>query len=89
MAEHSSNDARIDRATAQQVDAGLRICSQHGLDPALHFLEQAGVPRLVALRVLCSPDHFRKRERRRFRRPGRHMDAPAGAEMADLQEPVC
>lgn len=74
MIEHGRNDARKDRATAQIVDAGLHICSQHGVNPALEFFEAAGVPRPVALRVLCSPDHFRKRERRKFRRSGRQLD---------------
>jgi len=87
MSEHGRNDARKDRATAQIVDAGLHICGQHGVNPALDFLEEAGVPRPVALRVLCSPDHFRKRERRRFRRPGRPAEqAPLPfTEMAEPQ----
>ena len=81
MSEHGRNDARIDRVTAHIVDTGLHICGQHGLNPALDFLEHAGVPRPVALRVLCSPDHFRKRERRKFRRPGRQPEHPAPGEM--------
>jgi hypothetical protein len=68
MTEHGSNDARIDRATANKVNEGLLVCMQQGVNPALFFMEQAGVPRHVALRVLCSPHHFRKRERRKHRR---------------------
>lgn len=74
MIEHGRNDPRMDRATAQLVDAGLHICTQHGLNPALEFLVQAGVPKPIALRVLCSPDHFRKRERRKYRRPLRQVE---------------
>lgn len=64
-------DVRQDRVMAARVDAGLHICSEHGLHPALQFLEQVGVPRPVALRVLCSPYHFRQRERRKANRPDR------------------
>lgn len=78
MTEHSSNDARRDRATANKVNEGLLVCLQQGVNPALSFLEQAGVPRHVALRVLCSPHHFRKCERRKHRRPDRqsYQDTP-------------
>lgn len=69
MTGHGRADPRTDRTTAGIVDTGLHICSRQGLNPALEFLQQAGVPRPLALRVLCSPEHFRKRERRRFRRP--------------------
>lgn len=69
MTGHGRTDPRTDRTTAGIVDTGLHICSRQGLNPALEFLQQAGVPRPLALRVLCSPEHFRKRERRRFRRP--------------------
>jgi hypothetical protein len=82
MIEHGRTDPRIDRTTAHIVDAGLHLCSRQGLNPALEFLQQAGVPRPVALRVLCSPDHFRKRERRKFRRPGEHA-SPAAQELGE------
>ena len=85
MREHGRNDARIDQATAHIVDAGLRICSQHGVNSALQFLDLAGVPRPVALRVLCSPDHFRTRERRKFRRPGRQAGYHTPAESASAE----
>lgn len=62
MIEQIHNDARSDRTTAYFVDQGLKLCTRHGVHPALLFMEQAGVPRPVALRVLCSPDHFRKAE---------------------------
>ena len=68
MAEQSRNDARHDLTTAHFVDEGLKLCSRYGLHPALLFMEQVGVPRPVALRVLCSPNHFRKQDRRRMPR---------------------
>lgn len=71
MVSQSKNDIRIDTETARQVDAGIRLCSEQGLHPALQFLEEGGVPRSVALRVLASPDHFRQQERRRLPRPCR------------------
>jgi len=71
MAEQSRNDARSDLVTAGQVDEGLKLCARYGVHPALLFMEQVGVPRRVALRVLCSPEHFRQRDRRRQPRPVR------------------
>ena len=59
----SKNDARTDMATAKSVEEGLKRCDQDGIYPALLFMEQAGVPRSVALRVLCSPEYFRQKER--------------------------
>ena len=85
MTEHGRTDPRIDRKTAFLVDAGLHICSQQGLNPALEFLQQAVVPKPVALRVLCSPDHFRKRERRRFGRPNRQAEHAPGAANASIE----
>lgn len=60
MAEQIHDDARTDRTTAYFVEQGLKLCGRQGVHPALLFMEQAGVPGPVALRVLCSPDHFRK-----------------------------
>lgn len=71
MAEQSRNDARTDVVTAGQVDEGLKLSARYGVHPALLFMEQVGVPRMVALRVLCSPDHFRQRDRRKCARPMR------------------
>lgn len=71
MAEQRRNDARTDFTTANQVDEGLKLSTRYGIHPALLFMEQVGVPRPVALRVLCSPEHFRQRDRRRQPRPGR------------------
>jgi len=71
MAEPIKNDARTDLKTARRVDEALSLSMQQGIDPALRFMEQVGVPRAVALRVLCSPEHFRKQDRRRCARPRR------------------
>ena len=71
MGELSRNDVRTDQKTASHVDEALNLCNQQGIDPALTLMERAGVPRSVALRVLCSPDHFRKQDRRRKARPVR------------------
>jgi hypothetical protein len=73
MLEHSSNDARTDFVTAGRVDEGLKLSAHYGIHPALLFMEQMGVPRTVALRVLCSPDHYRQRDRRSAPRPARHL----------------
>lgn len=70
MSEQSRNDARSDLSTAGRVEQGLAVCARHGLDPALTYMEQAGVPREVALRVLCSPRYYRQADRRRQPRPG-------------------
>ncbi|MFC0251874.1 hypothetical protein ACFFJK_08240 [Massilia consociata] len=72
MAEQGNNDARRDVATANYVDEGVKLCRRYGLHPALLFMEQVGVPRPVALRVLCSPSHFRQHDRRRAPRPRRY-----------------
>jgi hypothetical protein len=50
--------------TARSVEEGLKRCRRDGVHPALQFMEQAGVPRSVALRVLCSPAYFRKQDAR-------------------------
>lgn len=60
MAERTGSDARTDFRTAYFVEQGLKLCKRQGMNPALSFMESAGVPRPVALRVLCSPEHFRK-----------------------------
>jgi len=69
MADLSNKDARTDAETAGRVNEGLKLCARYGLHPALLFMEEVGVPRPVALRVLCSPHHFRQRDRRSTPRP--------------------
>jgi hypothetical protein len=75
MAEQSKDDARTDVTTAHFVEEGLKLCGRYGLHPALLFMEEVGVPRPVALRVLCSPNHYRKQDRRRMPRPARSRAA--------------
>lgn len=60
MDARKDHDVRTDLMTAQSVEEGLQRCRRDGVHPALLFMEQAGVPRSVALRVLCSPAYFRK-----------------------------
>lgn len=71
MAEPGKSDARTDLTTAKSVEEGLKRCTHDGVHPALVFMEQAGVPRSVALRVLCSPEYFRKQDRGRRVMPKR------------------
>lgn len=59
MIEQASHDTRTDSATALLVERGLTLCARQGVDPALRFMETVGVPRAVALRVLCSPKYVR------------------------------
>ncbi len=75
MVEQSTKDARTDVTTASFVDEGVMLCRRYGLHPALQFMEKVGVPRAIALRVLCSPDHYRQRDRRRAPRPARNCAA--------------
>jgi hypothetical protein len=70
MTEQYKNDPRADLTTARNVDHGLGICAKDGLSPALQFLERAGVPKSVVHRVFCSPQYFRKQDRRSASRPG-------------------
>lgn len=69
MVEQSLNNGRSDFSTADKVWQGLKVCTQHGVHPAIVYMEHAGVPRHVALRVLCSPEHFRSSDRRMVARP--------------------
>lgn len=62
MDARNGNDVRTDVMTAKSVEEGLKRCRRDGVHPALLFMEQAGVPRAVALRVLCSPEYFRKQD---------------------------
>jgi hypothetical protein len=62
MDARNGNDVRTDVMTAKSVEEGLKRCRRDGVHPALLFMEQAGVPRSVALRVLCSPEYFRKQD---------------------------
>lgn len=69
MVELSQHNGRTDFSTADKVSEGLKVCIQHGVHPAIVYMENAGVPRHIALRVLCSPEHFRSSDHRRVDRP--------------------
>lgn len=65
MGRRDSNDPRHDARLSDNVEQALKIVRADGVGPALDFMQSAGVPRPIALRVLCSPQHYRMAERRR------------------------
>lgn len=65
MGRRDSTDPRSDAQLSRNVEHALKIVGTDGVGPALDFMQSAGVPRSTALRVLCSPQHYRKSERRR------------------------
>lgn len=64
MSRRPATDPRNDVSTAEQVEQALHIVKREGVGPALAFMETAGVPHLIAVRVLASPIYIRSRERR-------------------------
>ena len=64
MSRRPETDQRTDTPTAEQIERALHIASREGVGPALAFMEESGVLRQTALRVLASPNHFRVQERR-------------------------
>lgn len=65
MSENKQADPRANAATAAQVDGALRLWRTDGVYPAFEFMQLVGVPKTVALRLLCSPGQHRKADRRR------------------------
>ncbi|HEX8604068.1 MAG TPA: hypothetical protein VF774_15585 [Pseudoduganella sp.] len=65
MAERGTKRSRADTTTAARVEDALKMVEADGIHPALEFMQQAGVPREIALRVLCAPQFHRHGERRR------------------------
>lgn len=64
MRDHQNEyTARQDGVTEEKVEAGVQLATRDGVNPALDFMERAGVPRRVALRVLCGPRFKRTRLR--------------------------
>jgi hypothetical protein len=57
-------DPRANAYLAARVDDALKMLQTDGMSPALEFMQLVGVPRTVALRVLCSPAQQRRRDRR-------------------------
>jgi hypothetical protein len=64
MSRRPETDQRNDTPTAEQIERALYIAKREGVGPALAFMEESGVSRHIALRVLASPDHIRTKERR-------------------------
>lgn len=69
MSGSANSDPRANAYMAARVDDALKLLSTDGMSPALEFMQLVGVPRKVALRVLCSPAQQRTCDRRRAPRP--------------------
>ncbi|MFC5478013.1 hypothetical protein [Massilia suwonensis] len=65
MSGSAQSDPRANAYLAARVDDALKMLRTDGMSPALEFMQLVGVPRTVALRVLCSPSQQRTRDRRR------------------------
>jgi hypothetical protein len=65
MPGSGTTDPRANAYLAARVDDALKMLQTDGMSPALEFMQLVGVPRTVALRVLCSPAQQRTRDRRR------------------------
>jgi hypothetical protein len=65
MSKLNNLDPRVDSYTSARVDEALRMLGKSGVNAALEFMQLVGVPRGVAWRVLCSPIHRRKQDRRK------------------------
>lgn len=65
MPGDGNTDPRANAYLAARVDDALKMLQTDGMSPALEFMQLVGVPRTVALRVLCSPAQQRTRDRRR------------------------
>ncbi|WP_143067982.1 hypothetical protein [Duganella sp. CF517] len=53
-------EMRKNSDTTHQVEQALNIARLEGIGPALDFMQQAGVDRQVAVRVLTGPGFRRK-----------------------------
>ena len=65
MLKQKTADLRVDKHMAARVDDALRILRLNGMHAALEFMQLMRVPQCVTRRVLCSPLHQRKQDRRR------------------------
>ena len=65
MSGSGNTDPRANAYLAARVDDALKMLRTDGMSPALEFMQLIGVPRSVALRVLCSPAQQRAHDRRR------------------------
>jgi hypothetical protein len=68
MSGSGNTDPRANAYLAARVDDALKMLRTDGMSPALEFMQLFGVPRTVALRVLCSPAQQRMHDRRRMPR---------------------
>ena len=68
MPDTKRADPRTNTRTAARVDDALRILRLDGAYPAFVFMQLAGMPKHVAMRLLCSPGQHRKGDRRRVPR---------------------
>lgn len=57
-------DPRANTATAAHVEEALRLWRSDGVYPAFEFMQLVGVPKTVAMRLLCAPGRHRKEDRR-------------------------
>ncbi|TWI67324.1 hypothetical protein IP91_01437 [Pseudoduganella lurida] len=65
MVDRGTTRSRADAAMAARVEDALKIVEADGIHPALEYMEEAGVPRDIALRVLCAPNFHRHGDERR------------------------
>ena len=65
MSGSKNADPRANPTMAAHVDEALRIWRTDGVYPAFEFMQLVGVPKPVAMRLLCSPGQHRKADRRR------------------------
>ncbi|QBE63265.1 hypothetical protein [Pseudoduganella lutea] len=49
------DEARANWRMAQCVDTGVKLSLADGVTPALEFMQECGVPREIAMRVLGAP----------------------------------
>ena len=68
MSGSTNADPRANTTTAAHVDEALRLMKTDGIYPAFEFMQLVGVPKTVAMRLLCSPGQHRKADRRRVPR---------------------
>jgi hypothetical protein len=64
MSRRPETDQRNDTPAAEQIERALYIAKREGVGSALTLMEESGVSRHVALRVLGSPSYIRSQERR-------------------------
>lgn len=56
---HERNN-RQDKVTEQKIEIAVKLADDEGVNFALDYMHEKGIPRKVALRVLCAPRFKRK-----------------------------